>query len=107
MKNKTIELSTQAIQTYNSLIDVQWCTSQITYELIKAATRVYSLKRSELLLALNELESLGLLLVGMEDSDNGLIRTYTPIIPKFGAYGFPYDDFTYEEWQAFKLAIVP
>ena len=99
MKRNTKDLSTQAVQVYNSLLDLSWSQPQITIDHAIAAT---GLGRSVVALVLKELESLGLLLVGLEDSDNGLIRTYTPIV-KGGAYVYPCDDFKHEEWQAFKL----
>jgi hypothetical protein len=99
MKRNTKDLSTQVVQVYNSLIDLNWHTSQITIDHAIAAT---GLGRSILALVLKELESLGLLLVGMEDSLEGLIQTYTPIV-KGGAYVYPYFDFKPEEWQGFKL----
>ena len=99
MKRNTKDLSTQVVQVYNSLIDLNWHTSQITIDHAIAAT---GLGRSVVALVLKELESLGLLLVGMEDSLEGLIQTFTPIV-KGGAYVYPCDDFKLEEWQAFKL----
>ena len=99
MKRNTKDLSTQVVQVYNSLIDLNWHTSQITIDHAIAAT---GLGRSVLTLVLKDLETLGLLLVGMEDSLEGLIQTFTPIV-KGGAYVYPCDDFKHEEWQAFKL----
>jgi hypothetical protein len=101
MKRNTKDLSTQVVQVYNSLIDLNWHTSQITIDHAIAAT---GLGRSVVALVLKELESLGLLLVGMEDSLEGMIQTFTPIV-KGGAYVYPCDDFKHEEWQAFKLEI--
>ena len=99
MKRNTKDLSTQAVLVYNNLIELSWSQPQITIDHAIAATGI---GRSVVALVLKELESLGLLLVGLEDSDNGLIRTYTPIV-KGGAYVYPCDDFKHEEWQAFKL----
>ena len=99
MKRSTKDLSPQVIQVYNSLIDTAWDQSQITIDHAIAAT---GLGRSVLTLVLKELESLGLLLVGMEDSLEGLIQTFTPIV-QGGAYVYPWSDFKHEEWQAFKL----
>ena len=99
MKRNTKDLSPQVVLVYNSLIDLNWHTSQITIDHAIAAT---GLGRSVLTLVLKELESLGLLLVGMEDSLEGLIQTFTPIV-QGGAYVYPCDDFKHEEWQAFKL----
>ena len=101
MKRNTKDLSTQAVQVYNSLLDLSWSQPRITIDHAIAAT---GLGRSATNRFLNELMGLGLLLVGLEDSDNGLIRTYTPIV-KGGAYVYPCDDFKHEEWQAFKLKI--
>ena len=99
MKRNTKDLSPQMVLVYNSLIELSWSQPQITIDHAIAATGI---GRSVVALVLKELESLGLLLVGMEDSDNGLIRTYTPIV-KGGAYVYPCDDFKLEVWQAFKL----
>ena len=99
MKRNTKDLSTQVVQVYNSLIDTAWDQSQITIDHAIAAT---GLGRSVLTLVLKELESLGLLLVGMEDSLEGLIQTFTPIV-QGGAYVHPCDDFKLEIWQAMKL----
>ena len=99
MKRNTKDLSPQVVQVYNSLIDLAWDNTQITIDHAIAAT---GLGRSILALVLKELESQGLLLVGMEDSLEGLIQTFTPIV-KGGAYVYPCDDFKHEEWQAFKL----
>ena len=99
MKRNTKDLSTQVVQVYNSLIDTAWDQSQITIDHAIAAT---GLGRSVLALVLKDLESQGLLLVGMEDSLDGLICTYTPIV-KGGAYVHPCDDFKLEIWQAMKL----
>jgi len=101
MKRNTKDLSTQVVQVYNTLIELNWHTSQITIDHAIAAT---GLGRSVVALVLKELESLGLLLVGMEDSLEGMIQTFTPIV-KGGAYVYPCDDFKHEEWQAFKLEI--
>ena len=102
MKRNTKDLSTQVVQLYNSLIELSWSHPQITIDHAIAAT---GLRRSVVALVLKELESLGLLLVGLEDSDSGLIRTYTPIV-KGSAWVYPCDDFKIDQWQAFKLAIV-
>ena len=99
MKRNTKDLNTQAVLVYNSLIELSWSQPQITIDHAIAAT---GLRRSVVALVLKELESLGLLLVGMEDSDNGLIRTYTPIV-KGSAWVYPCDDFKHEEWLLFKL----
>tara|TARA_R110000737_G_scaffold11485_1_gene27429 strand:- start:50 stop:358 length:309 start_codon:yes stop_codon:yes gene_type:complete len=99
MKRNTKDLSPQVIQVYNSLIELSWSQPQITIDHAIAAT---GLGRSATNRFLNELMGLGLLLVGLEDSDNGLIRTYTPIV-KGGAHVHPCDDFKHEEWLLFKL----
>ena len=99
MKRNTKDLSTQVVQVYNSLLDIAWDNAQITIDHTISAT---GLRRDTLIRLLEELQSLGLLLVGMEDSDNGLIRTYTPIV-KGSAWVYPCDDFKLEVWRAFKL----
>lgn len=102
MKRNTKDLSTQVVQVYNSLIDLNWSQPRITIDHAISAT---GLGRSATNRFLNELMGLGLLLVGLEDSDSGLIRTYTPIV-KGSAWVYPCDDFKIDQWQAFKLAIV-
>tara|TARA_R110001606_G_scaffold149069_3_gene289006 strand:+ start:334 stop:645 length:312 start_codon:yes stop_codon:yes gene_type:complete len=101
MKRNTKDLSTQVVQVYNSLIDLNWHTSQITIDHAISAT---GLRRDTLIRLLEELQSQGLLLVGMEDSSEGMIQTFTPIVTG-GAYVHPCDDFKIEIWQAFKLEI--
>ena len=101
MKRNTKDLSPQVIQAYNDLIDLNWHTSQITIDHAIAAT---GLGRSILALVLKDLESQGLLLVGMEDSLDGMIQTFTPIV-QGGAYVHPCDDFKLEIWQAMKLVV--
>ena len=99
MKHNTKDLSPQVIQVYNSLIELSWSQPQITIDHAIAATGI---GRSVVALVLEELTGLGLLLVGMEDSPDGMIQTFTPIV-KGGAYVYPCDDFKLEVWRAFKL----
>ena len=99
MKRNTKDLSTQVVLVYNSLIELSWSQPQITIDHAIAAT---GLRRDTLIRLLEELQSLGLLLVGMEDSPDGMIQTFTPIV-KGGAYVYPCDDFKLEVWRAFKL----
>ena len=99
MKRNTKDLSLQVIQVYNSLIDLNWDNAQITIDHAISAT---GLRRDTLIRLLAELQSLGLLLVGMEDSSDGMIQTFTPIV-KGGAFVYPCDDFKIDQWQAFKL----
>ena len=99
MKHNTKDLSPQVIQVYNSLIELSWSQPQITIDHAIAAT---GLRRDTLIRLLEEVQSQGLLLVGMEDSSEGMIQTFTPIV-KGGAYVYPCDDFKLEVWRAFKL----
>ena len=99
MKRNTKDLSTQVVQVYNSLIELSWSQPQITIDHAIAAT---GLRRDTLIRLLEEVQSQGLLLVGMEDSSEGMIQTFTPIV-KGGAYVYPCDDFKLEVWRAFKL----
>tara|TARA_R110000868_G_scaffold81375_1_gene230322 strand:- start:121 stop:429 length:309 start_codon:yes stop_codon:yes gene_type:complete len=99
MKRNTKDLNTQAVLVYNSLIELSWSQPQITIDHAIAAT---GLRRSVVALVLEELTGLGLLLVGMEDSDNGMIQTFTPVV-KGSAWVYPCDDFKLEVWRAFKL----
>jgi hypothetical protein len=99
-KNK---LSTQATTVYNTLLELSWSEPYLTLEHIQAAT---GLGRSKLAPVLAELIGASKVLHGNEEALGELIETYTAKV-KGVAYGYPCDYFTYEEWQAFKLAIVP
>ena len=99
MKRNTKDLSTQVVLVYNTLLELSWSQPQITIDHAIAAT---GLRRSVVALVLEDLTGLGLLLVGMEDSPDGTIQTFTPIV-KGGAYVYPCDDFKLEVWRAFKL----
>ena len=99
MKRNTKDLSTQVVLVYNTLLELSWSQPQITIDHAIAAT---GLRRSVVALVLKDLTGLGLLLVGMEDSPDGMIQTFTPIV-KGSAWVYPCDDFKLEEWQAFKL----
>ena len=99
MKHNTKDLSPQVIQVYNSLIELSWSQPQITIDHAIAATGI---GRSVVALVLEELTGLGLLLVGMEDSPDGMIQTFTPIV-KGSAWVHPCDDFKHDQWLLFKL----
>ena len=99
MKRNTRDLSPQVVLVYNTLLELSWSQPQITIDHAIAAT---GLRRSVVALVLKDLTGLGLLLVGMEDSPDGMIQTFTPIV-KGGAYVYPCDDFKLEVWRAFKL----
>ena len=99
MKRNTKDLSTQVVLVYNTLLELSWSQPQITIDHAIAAT---GLRRSVVALVLEDLTGLGLLLVGMEDSPDGTIQTFTPIV-KGAAWVYPCDDFKLEEWLLFKL----
>lgn len=100
-KAKAAKMSNEAKGLYNTLLDLNWDNDQITIEHIQADTK---LRRSQLAPLMAELLGASMVLVGPEEGLNGLIEAITPIV-KRSAYGFPYDDFKLEEWDAFKLVL--
>ena len=98
-KNK---LSNEAIELYNSLLDISWAEPYIVIDNIQAAT---GLGRSKLLPMLAELIGAGKVLHGNEEALGVVLETYTPKI-KGVAYGFAIDYFkNYDEYKQNKLDI--
>ena len=99
--------TTQERMLYNSLLDYNYSNPYITLNDIQKDVLPeewfngkYNLKPT-----LDNLESLGLLLVGTEDTTSGDKRTYTPLVGrgKGQAYGYPCDEFKLEDWEEYKL----
>jgi len=92
---------------YNSLLDYNYSNPYITLDDIQKEAlpsewfnKQYSLKPT-----LDNLEALGLLLTGTEDTTSGDKRTYTPLVGKGkgSAYGYPCDEFKLKDWNAYKI----
>ena len=89
-------------ELYNSLLRYAYSNPHITL----AAIRSHCHKAPyNLTAALSNLEAHGLLLTGLEDTTDGDKLTYTPLVGKGIAYGYPCDEFTWEEWLAFMLPL--
>ena len=100
MKTKTKDLSTQATDVYNVMLDLNWSEPYITMQYLKAAT---GLSRSKLEPVLAELVSASKVLAGNEEALGGIIETFTPKV-KGNAYGYPLDYFKdYNEWMGHSL----
>ena len=94
------KLSNEAIELYNSLLDISWAEPYIIIDNIQAATGI---GRSKLLPMLAELIGAGKVLHGNEEALGVVLETYTPKI-KGVAYGFPLDYFkNYDEFKQNKL----
>jgi len=85
---------------FNILLDLNYSEPYITMEHIEQVT---GLTRRELAPTLGDLISKGKLLAGNEDALGTILRTYTPIVYRGQAFGYPLDTFTYEEWSLFAL----
>ena len=97
---KTKDLSTQAKEVYNVMLDLSWSEPYITIEHIQKAT---GLRRSELASVLAELVSASKVLAGNEEALGSVIETFTPKV-KGNAYGYPLDYFKdYSEWMGHSL----
>ena len=95
-------LSTQATEVYNTLLELNWGEPYLTLEHLQAAT---GLGRSKLLPKLAELISASKVLHGNEEALGELIETYTPKV-KGVAYGYPLDYYkNYNEWMENKIDI--
>ena len=98
MKNK--DLSTQAKEVYNVMLDLNWSEPYITMQYLKAATGI---SRSKLEPTLAELVSASKVLAGNEEALGVTLATFTPMV-KGNAYGYPLDYFKgYSEWMENKL----
>tara|TARA_R110000803_G_C11915599_1_gene313756 strand:+ start:703 stop:999 length:297 start_codon:yes stop_codon:yes gene_type:complete len=97
---KTKDLSTQATEIYNVMLDLSWSEPYITFDHIQKAT---GLGRSRLASTLAELVSASKVLAGNEEALGSVIETYTPLV-KGSAYGYPLDYFKdYNEWCLNKI----
>ena len=97
---KTKDLSTQAKEVYNVMLDLSWGEPYITFNHIQKAA---GLGRSRLASTLAELVSASKVLAGNEEALGSVIETYTPKV-KGVAYGYPLDYFKgYSEWMENKL----
>ena len=97
---KTKDLSTQATEVYNVMLDLSWSEPFITIDHIQKAT---GLGRSKLTSTLAELISASKVLAGNEEALGVTLATYTPMV-KGSAYGYPLDYFKdYNEWMGHSL----
>ena len=97
---KTKDLSTQATEVYNVMLDLSWSEPFITIDHIQKAT---GLGRSKLTSTLAELVSASKVLAGNEEALGVTLATFTPMV-KGNAYGYPLDYFKgYSEWMENKL----
>ena len=89
-------------ELYNSLLEYAYSNPHITLSDIR--TNVSKTSRN-LKATLDSLEAQGLLMTGLEETTDGDKLTYTPLVGKGVAYGYPCDEFTWDEWLAFSLSI--
>jgi len=85
---------------FNVLLDMNYSEPYITMEDIVKATGT---PKRQLALVLGDLISKGKILAGNEEALGTTLHTYTPIVYRGQAYGYPLDEFTYEEWSLFAL----
>jgi len=85
---------------FNVLLDLNYSEPYITIEDIQQATGA---SKRALALVLGDLISKGKVLAGNEEALGTLLHTFTPIVYRGQAYGYPLDYFTYEEWSLFAL----
>jgi len=85
---------------FNDLLDLNYSEPYITMEDIEQAT---GLTRRELAPTLGDLISKGKILAGNEEALGTVLHTYTPIVYRGQAFGYPLDTFTFEEWSLFAL----
>jgi len=99
MKTKiTYTLDEQEL--YRQLLELNYSQPYITLNDITKATR---LVRPKLMPLLDALETKGKLLVGSEEVLGSLIRTHTPIVKGNNAYGYPSDEFKFNDWMGFQI----
>ena len=89
-------------ELYNSLLEYAYSNPHVTLSDIR--TNVSKTPRN-LKATLDSLEAQGLLMTGLEETTDGDKITYTPLVGKGVAYGWPCDEFTWDEWLAFSLPI--
>jgi hypothetical protein len=95
------QLTNHEKQLYNNILDYSYSHPHVTL----ATIRSYAHKGSyNLTAALGSLEAHGLLMTGLEDTTDGDKLTYTPIV-RGSAYGWPCDEYTWDEWLANALVI--
>jgi len=99
MKTKRSYTRTEA-DLYNILLDLNYSEPYITIEQLEQAT---GQPKRQLAPVLGDLISKGKILAGNEEVLDGYLRTYTPIVSRGQAYGYPLDYYTYEEWSLFAL----
>ena len=85
---------------FNVLLDMNYSNPYITIEDIQEATGT---SKRHLAFVLGDLISKGKILAGNEEALGTMLHTYTPIVYRGQAYGYPLDTFTYEEWSLFAL----
>jgi hypothetical protein len=96
------QLTNNEKQLYNNLLEYAYSNPHVTL----AALRSHVHKGPYNLTAtLSSLEAHGLLMTGLEDTTDGDKLTYTPLVGKGVAYGYPCDEFTWDEWLANALVI--
>ena len=99
MKTKiTYTLDEQEL--YRQLLELNYSQPYITISDITKATR---LRRSKVMPLMDALETKGKLLVGSEEVLDSLIRTYTPIVKGNSSYGYPSDEFKFNEWMGYQI----
>ena len=89
-------------ELYNSLLEYAYSNPHVTLSDIR--TNVSKTPRN-LKATLESLEAHGLLMTGLEETTDGDKITYTPLVGKGVAYGWPCDEFTWAVWLAFSLPI--
>ena len=85
---------------YNIMLDLNYSEPFIELEDL---SKVTGHTRRQLAPLLGALVTKGLVLAGNEEVLDKFVHTYTPIVGRGNAYGYPLDYYTYEEWQAFSL----
>ena len=85
---------------YNVMLDLNYSEPYITLADIARATGT---TRRLLAPLLGSLVTKGKILAGNEEVLGDLLHTYTPIVSRGQAYGYPLDYYTYEEWSLFSL----
>ena len=85
---------------FNVLLDMNYSNPYITIEDIQEATGT---SKRHLAFVLGDLISKGKILAGNEEALGTVLHTYTPIVYRGQAFGYPLDTFTFEEWSLFAL----
>jgi len=98
MKNQTYTQNEKDL--YNLMLDLNYSEPYITMDAIVKALGV---PRHLIAPVMGSLISKGKVLAGNEDVLGDILHTYTPIVSRGQAYGYPLDYYTYEEWSEFSL----